>query len=103
MSATKRCRICGEVKPQDTFTTAYKDTCKDCRNKQLRDERALLKQLTGKKEEILYPKADWGQRLVNAAISIHAARINKADKSEPSPAVSVRIAKELIGELISIM
>lgn len=100
------CRICGEEKPREAFSSAYKNTCKDCRNKQVRQERAIAKEVLEKKESIMFPKPDWGQRLFEATVAIHAARIQASSnnpRSEPTVGYSVKVARDLIDELMKVM
>lgn len=105
--STLHCRICGEEKPREAFSSAYKNTCKDCRNKQVRQERAIAKEVLEKKESIMFPKVDWGQRLFEASVAIHAARCaaydGQGNNKFPYASRSVDLAKDLIEELMKVM
>lgn len=42
-SKTKRCEICGEIKPIEEFSKSYRNRCKQCVAEQTRSMRALNK------------------------------------------------------------
>lgn len=50
MSIYKKCNVCGCEKHISEFSAAYKNTCKECRNKKAREQRKCSKEI------------DWEQR-----------------------------------------